>query len=79
MIFVRITECYIQIPCSRHLGVSHITKNKLHPLYFQPAENTLHLHYKATQLMLFRKIIVVYSENHTKQWTTVTGCQPNCS
>jgi hypothetical protein len=42
-------------------------------LYFQPAENTLRLHYKAGRLMPIRKTIVVYSENHTKHINTTHG------
>ena len=38
-------------------------------LYFQPAENTPH-QYKATRLILFRKIVVVNSEHHTKHINT---------
>jgi hypothetical protein len=43
------------------------------PSEFLPHRNTLRLHYKVQPVMLFREIIAVYCENHTKRINTVWG------
>jgi len=41
-------------------------------------ENTIPLHYKSNKVMVFRDIIAVYSENHTRHINTHLPSDPKC-